>query len=255
VKQVQQRPDLYVVAVGISKYRDSSLNQGVKFAAADASNIATRLKQQGAGLFRDVVTNVLQDANASRENIEKTVAQVATVIQPSDEFVLYLAGHGTAIDGEYTFVPWNAIYSSSQSLHDQSLNEERLQSLLKNIHANKSLLLLDTCSAGAAIAGRDPLITEKGSIERLSKLTGRAILAASSSDQMALEGYQGHGVFTYAVLDGLSTAFDSVGLIQVTTLADHVERLVPDITQQRWGYEQFPMRLITGQTFPIARKQ
>ncbi len=198
---------------------------------------------------------MLQDKNATRDNIEKTIAEVARSIQPNEELVLYLAGHGTAINGEYIFVTWNAIYSSSDALHDQSLNEERLQALLKSIRANKRLLLLDTCSAGAAIPGRDAQITEKGSIERLSKITGRAIIAASSSEQMALEGYQNHGVFTYAVLDALSTAVDSKGLVQVTTLADRVEELVPDITRQRWGIEQFPMRLITGQTFPVARKQ
>lgn len=254
VKQGQQQPALYVVAVGISKYRDNSLNGGVKFAASDAKTIATQLKQEGTGLFREVIPYVLQDGNATRDNIEKTVGEVAGRIQPNDEFVLYLAGHGTVIDGEYTFVPWNAVYSSSEALHEQSLNEGRLQGLLKKISANKTLLLLDTCSAGAAITGRAPDM-EKGSIERLSKLTGRATIAASSTDQMALEGYQGHGVFTYAVLDALSTAFDQSGLIQVSTLADRVEELVPQITRDRWQYEQFPMRLIQGQTFPIARRQ
>jgi len=254
VKQGQERPALYVVAVGISKYRDHSLDGGVQFAAGDAKLIAAQLKREGTGLFRDVFPYVLQDGDANRDNIETTVTEVAGRIQPNDEFVLYLAGHGTVIDGEYTFVPWNALYTSSDALHEQSLTEERLQALLKKIPANKTLLLLDTCSAGAAISGRAPNV-EKGSIERLSKLTGRATIAASSTDQMALEGYQGHGVFTYAVLDALSTAVDKNGLVQVSTLADRVEELVPQITREQWNYEQFPMRLIQGQTFPVARKQ
>ncbi len=252
VKQTTQKPALYVIAVGISNYRDHFLNEGVKFAAADAAIIAARLKQQGSGLFRDVVTQVLTDAKASRDNIEKAVAEMAARIQPSDEFVLYLAGHGTAINGEYTFVPWNAVFSSIDELHEQSLGEDRLQKLLRSVLATKTLLLLDTCSAGAAIPGRD--LGEKGTIDRLGKLTGRAILAASSTEQMALEGYKDHGVFTFAVLDGLSTEADAEGLIQVSKLADHIQSLVPEITSKRWGYEQFPMRLIQGQSFPIARK-
>ncbi len=55
VKQPAERPALYVVAIGISKYRDSSLNEGVRFAARDADTIAKRLKQQGTGLFREVI--------------------------------------------------------------------------------------------------------------------------------------------------------------------------------------------------------
>ena len=253
VKQRKQQAALYVVAVGISHYRDTSLNQGVTFAASDAATIAARLKQQGTGLFREVVASVLTDANASLDNIQKTVSEMAARIQPADEFVLYLAGHGKAINGEYTFVPWNAIYSNLKALHDQSLNEERLQALLKTIRATKTLLLLDTCSAGAALNGRE--LGEKGSIERLASLTGRGILAATKSDQVALEGVEGHGVFTYAVLDSLTNAFDSDGLIQVGLLADRVEKMVPEITLKRFQYEQFPMRLIEGQTFPIARKQ
>ncbi len=40
----RQQSALYVLAVGISQYRDSSLNQGVKFAADDATAIAASLK-------------------------------------------------------------------------------------------------------------------------------------------------------------------------------------------------------------------
>ncbi len=253
VKPSNQQTALYVVAVGISNYRDHELNKGVRFAASDANTVAARLRQQGKGLFRDVVAQVLPDAKATRDNIEQTLKDLAARIQPADEFILYLAGHGTSIGGEYTFIPWDAVYSNEDELHKASLGEERLQSLLRLIPANKTLLLLDTCNAGAAIFGRD--LSDKGSIERLSKLTGRVILAASSTDQMALEGYENHGVFTNAVLDGLSNAFDGNGLIQVTTLADRIQNLVPDITKKRWGYEQFPMRLIQGETFPIARKQ
>ena len=255
VKQPARQPSLYVIAVGISHYRDNSLSSGVAFAAADAQTIAAQLKRQGTGLFRDVIPKVLIDKDASLEGIQKAFADLAPQIQATDEFVFYLAGHGTAINGEYTFVPWNAIYSSSKALHDQSLTEERLQALLKTVQANKTLLLLDTCSAGSAIEARDPIVSEKGSIERLSKLTGRAILAASSSEKMAFEGYRERGVFTFAILEGLTNAADSQGLIQISTLADRVEERVPQITRERWGVEQFPMRLIEGQTFPIARKQ
>ncbi|MBV9157302.1 MAG: caspase family protein [Acidobacteriaceae bacterium] len=253
VKGAQQAPALFVVAVGISKYRDYALNQGVKFAAQDAQLVASRLKQQGGGLFREVVPYPVTDENATRANIEKTIADVSSRIQPNDEFVLYLAGHGTAVEGEYYFVPWEIRYTSEDALRKQSLGEEEIQKLLKTIQAKKTLLVLDTCSAGTALSGR--ALGEKASIDRLSKITGRAILAASSSEQMALEGYQNHGVFTAALLEGLSKAADERGLIEVSRLADYVEDRVPEITKQRWGYEQFPMSELAGQTFPIARKQ
>lgn len=201
-----------------------------------------------------MITYPLANEQATRANIENTIKEIAGRIQLNDEFVLYLAGHGAAIEGEYTFVPWEVRYTSADALRQQSLGEQEIQALLKTIPAKKTLLVLDTCDAGAAISGRDPTVSEKGSIDRLSKITGRAVLAASSSDQMALEGYQNHGVFTFALLEGLSKAADEQGFIQVSRLADYIENRVPEITKQRWGYKQFPMSELAGQTFAIARK-
>lgn len=254
VKAPTGRSDLYVLAAGVSAYRHHTLQQGVRFAAADAEEIARRLKQQGAGLFGNVVATALTDANATLAKIQSTIADMAKHVQPKDVFVLYLAGHGMALDGNYHFLPWEVRYTSTDALKEQSLNQEMLQDLLKKITANKVLLLLDTCSSGSAI-GRDPLMaTDKGAIDRLSKLTGRATLAATAADQMALEGYKNHGVFTYAILEGLEKAFDAQGYIQITALADYVEKRVPEITLERWHYEEFPMKELKGQTFPIARK-
>src|SRR5262249_33308389 len=84
VRQPAGQPDLYVVAAGISEYRDYALNQGVRFAASDAETLAARLKQQGQGLFGNVTTVTLTNANATRAKIESTVAGIAAKTKPSD---------------------------------------------------------------------------------------------------------------------------------------------------------------------------
>lgn len=66
--------------------------------------------------------------------------------------------------------------------------------------------------------------------------------------------YQNHGVFAYAFLEGLSRAVDDQGLILVSRARRLPKDRVPEITKQRWGYEQFPMSELAGQTFPVARK-
>jgi hypothetical protein len=70
-----------------------------------------------------------------------------------------------------------------------------------------------------------------------------------------LKDIKDHSAFAYALFDGLTSATDEQGLIQVTRLADRIQVLVPKITQRMWHYEQFPQKLIQGDTFPIARKQ
>jgi WD40 repeat protein len=199
VRRSEEPANLFVVAAGVTNYRDHSLTEGVKFAAADAQAVAASLKEGGAGLFPEVTVYALPDSQATRDNIAKTVGLAVAKMRPSDVFVLYLAGHGHADQGQYYFIPWEARYTSLDALLQQSLDQESLRKLLEQVPARKTLLLLDTCGSGAYVSGRG--LGDKAAFARLAKITGRAIMAASATDQMALEGYQHHGVFTYALLD------------------------------------------------------
>ena len=73
---------------------------------------------------------------------------------------------------------------------------------------------------------------------------------------MALEGYKGHGVFTYVLLQGLKGGADRKGNgngeISINELAEYVSNEVPQITFRKWGYEQFPMQKLYGRSFPIG---
>jgi len=247
--------NLYVVAAGISHYSDNSLSEGVKFAAADAELVAARFKEQeGKGLYRKVSSVALPDSKATLQNIQTEVAKAAKIIQPGDTFVLYLAGHGVAAEGEYYFIPWEAEYTNQKDLLAKSLNREMIQALLKQTPANKSVLILDTCNAGGIFESR-AAASEKSSIERIAVMSGRAVLAASNSEQMAMDGYQNHGVFTYALLKGLQEAQGTdQGEILISRLAEYVQGLVPVLTLEKWKYRQAPLSRIDGEPFPIARK-
>ena len=247
---------LYVIAAGISHYSDHSLDAGVKFAAADADLVAARFQEQeGKGLYKKVKAVALPDSKATANNIRDAVVQAAAAIQPGDTFVLYLAGHGEAIDGEYYFIPWEAEYTNQHDLLAKSLNREAIQGLLKQIHTNKSVLILDTCGAGAYLEGRATTVTEKAAIEKVATMSGRAVIAASNSEQMAMDGYQNHGVFTYALLQGLQAAESNAqGEILITRLAEYVQSRVPEITVKTWHYKQMPMSRIEGEPFPIAHR-
>ena len=246
----EQRPALFVVAAGISHYQDSALDEGVKYASTDAKSVVERFQVQGRDLFSKVTPYVLYDRQATRTGIEQAIAKVASQIHSDDVFVLYLAGHGAAFDGQYYYIPWEVLYTSNDALRKQSLDQEALRTALAQISAKKTLVLLDTCSSAAYSEGRT--LGEKASIDRFAKITGRATLAAAT--QTALEGVENHGVFTYAVLEALSKVSDAEGLVKVTQLADYVMEVVPKITEERFHQTQVPMWIFQGQTFPIARK-
>jgi WD40 repeat protein len=261
-RQPYVAPSLYVVAVGVSYYSDNSLIGGVKFAAADADLLAATFKEQeGRGLYRQVSSIALRDRQATIANIKATVATMAKRVKPGDTFVLYLAGHGVAEQGEYYFIPWEAEYSNRREWLQRSLNREAIQTLLKQITTNKTVLILDTCDAGSFLpTGFDPQREsrgepEKAAIEKVGLMSGRAVLAASNSKEMALEGVQNHGVFTYVLLQGLKDASSNDdGDILISRLAEFVQARVPKLTEERWHYRQMPLSWMEGEPFPIARK-
>jgi hypothetical protein len=49
-------------------------------------------------------------------------------------------------------------------------------------------------------------MAEKTAIARLTRATGRATIVASTDSQPALEGYKGHGMFTYVLLEAFHQA-------------------------------------------------
>lgn len=248
------RGDLYILAVGISKYRDNAFAKGVRFAAQDAEALVKALRLRAAKLYDNVYEHTLLDDNATLAAMEKALADFASRIRPIDAFVFFVAGHGTARDGQYHFIPADLIYENDDILVTRSFNQARIESNMKKINAERTVLVLDTCSSGAMAGRAGP--EDKVAIARLMSATGHAVLAAASSEQMALEqGEQGHGVFTYALLQGMAGAADANqdDVVDIDELAAHVATSVPEITQRRWGFAQRPMRRTTGTTFAVTR--
>jgi uncharacterized caspase-like protein len=70
----------------------------------------------------------------------------------------------------------------------------------------------------------------EAAIGRLHEATGRPVLTAAASGKAAWEGYKGHGVFTWALLDALRNGdTDANGTIELSELAAHVQNLVPKL--------------------------
>ena len=114
-------------------------------------------------------------------------------------------------------------------------------------------MLIDTCNAGSFLGNNTRGLSEPTAIDRLTRSTGHATIVASSDDQVAMEGYKGHGIFTYIVVEGLSGKADTDGdgFITLQELSSYVEDEVPKRSREKWGYEQIPMRDLRKQDFPI----
>ena len=122
-------------------------------------------------------------------------------------FVFFAAAHGKSENGRFYLIPQDYRTDGPGTLADKAIGQDRLQDWFANrIKARRGLILLDTCESGAFVASRASgidLANSEAALGRLNEATGRPVLTAAAADQAALEGYRGHGVFTYALLDAL----------------------------------------------------
>lgn len=248
------KPALYVLAIGVNKYKDHALE--LHYPVEDARAFANTLRQSGEKLFRKIPVKFLLDDEVTEQNMEKMFHTLAAEIQPDDVFVLYIAGHGLAMESNYYFLPWDLLYKNEQSVAKEGISREDLQRFLAMIPANKAVILLDTCNAGAFAGVSTRGLNEKTAISKLIRATGRATIMASTDTQAAYEGYKGHGVFTWTLIEALKGEADrrgnKDGIITINELAEFVMEEVPKITLKQWKYEQFPLQDLTGRSFPIG---
>ena len=250
------KPNLYVLTVAVNKYRDKDL--WLNYCVPDAASIEESFKKQQSGLYENVCVYSLKDAEVTKEGLEQKFKELSSIVTADDVFVFFVSGHGTAYDdGDYYFIPVNFRYTNKSDIPLKAISKSDLTKNLSLIKAGKTLMMLDTCNSGAFFADSNKRgMGDKGIFERLSRATGHAILAAASDSQSAMEGYNGHGVFTYVLLDGLAgkADSDSDGFVTLTELSSYVENQVPELSYEKWGYEQVPQKELRRQDFPIAEK-
>lgn len=205
---------LHVLAIGIDKYAAKPLE--LRYSAADARAISMALLSSGAGsgiYDRVIVHEPILDENVTRQNLEQVFEQLSRSVEIDDVFLLYLAGHGRTEDGTFYFVPHDADNRSDEALLLSSIDQRQLQNWVTRIPAIRNVLVYDTCESGSNGEEGQRFRSEARHVatEKLSRLIGRTVLAATTDTAPAREGYRGHGIFTYTLLDGLALADETRG--------------------------------------------
>lgn len=250
-------PRLHVLAAGVNDYADGRLK--LNFAAADARALAAAMTQTGEAIYASVEVTTLLDGEVTEAGLEAAFARLSQAVRPQDVFVFFLAGHGKTLEGEYFYLPQDFRFAGGDPVREFGLGQDRLQEWVARIAARKSVLIFDTCESGsltlAGLRGVDAALAQSAAVARLTRATGRTILSAATDTEPALEGYRGHGVLTYALLDGFNAAdANGNGTIEVTELAAFVDAQVPDISTRAFGFRQVPQMSIRGSDFPVARQ-
>ncbi|MGE0238554.1 MAG: caspase family protein [Parvibaculaceae bacterium] len=243
-----KRGKLYVLAVGVDKYAETSLT--LRDAASDAQALARALAEVGRNVYDDVVTHPLLDADVTDRKLDGVFTELGKTIAPQDKFVFFLAGHGLTVDGKYYFLPQDFRPAAGDTYASKGIGQDRWQEWFARIKARSSVLLYDTCESGSV--ARSASTEKAAAMDRLTQAVGINVIAASDADQPAREGYRGHGLFTWALLDGLAKGDENKDtFIEIFELANHVGAVVPEVSKKEFGFEQRP-RSRTLANFPLG---
>ncbi len=226
------RPDLYLVSIGVSEYQNSAWNLG--YAAKDASDVVNTIKESSA--YENVKVKLLTNQEASDTNI-KSIRSFVEQADVDDVVMIFIAGHGVLDDDYgYYFATNNMDFLNPAN---GGLSYEELESLIDGIKCRNKILMMDTCHSGE-IDSDDVEEAEKGAVSvgsvsfrssgKLIKLkennfglkntfelskalfgdmkkgTGATVIsAAAGSDRAAEDANVGNGYFTSCLIQGIKT--------------------------------------------------
>ncbi|MGC2631488.1 MAG: caspase family protein [Rhodomicrobium sp.] len=227
-------PDLYVLAIGANHYRDT--RKSLSFAVKDAEALAGTLKAAGVGYYRNApIVKTLFDDEVTADKVGAAFEELSRQVKAGDVFVFYIAGHGKTLKagGDYYFLPPSEEGFSDEEIARQGFGPRQLSAWFETIPALKSIWIFDTCESGSAerVFRTRSAALDDAALQRLKDATGRTIFMASAEQQSAVEGYRNHGVFTYALLEGLAKAGSS-DKVQLYDLASYVQTRVPELSRE-----------------------
>jgi Caspase domain len=105
-KAAAPKPKLYVLAIGISRYKDAELR--LHYAAKDAGDVAAAWAAQQGGIYREVETRILRNEQATREAVLDGLDWIEQQTTARDVALVLLAGHGENDgDGAYYYLPYD----------------------------------------------------------------------------------------------------------------------------------------------------
>ena len=260
----KKRPELYMVAVGISDYADGQ-RIDLKCARNDAEVLAKTFRERGELFYGKgkVHVKTVVDSQATMAGIQQAIAEVAKAAKPRDIFILTLSGHGVTLGERYYFIPYDYKCDNNdwqdERVRRQGLPEDKLDDWIASVPATKRVLVYDTCQSGSAL-GRST--SYEKTLESLARRSGCHVIAAAASNEQAEELPDiGHGALTYALIAGLGasdkgllknrSATSKDGMIGVLNWFQFAAENVPAITKLSLGKEQYIEFKSKAGDFPI----
>ena len=240
-------PQTFAIVMGVSNYK---FIRPLVYADKDAELFRDYLKSPGGGGLKDDNIFCLLNEQANNSNFWGKGFQwlKAKQLQKGDRLFIYLAGHGDAIDeDEFFFLGYDCNpagdknnYLVSGAIQLFNLKKKIAKETSKGIEV---FFIMDACRSNELPGGAEGQNFLNVAISE--KKVGDIMMLATAAGQESLEDVSignGHGLFTYYLVDGLSGVADTEGDNKVTfrELKSYVDKNVPSLALQRFKKKQEP---------------
>jgi hypothetical protein len=227
----------YALIIGISRYVNNAKGiPNLEYADADARSIYEFLQRPaGGGFARDNMLLLLNE-QATTVRIREALSSFISRASAKDLLLIFLASHGAPDQ----LAPQN-LYVITYDTNVLDMPQTALPMLElgryinQNVKSERLVLLFDAChSAGLATQGVRNLANNLANLYLETLLyheKGRAIITSSDVNETSRESQKwgnGHGVFTYYLLEGLEGSADTNGdrLVSVGEVFRYVRQKV-----------------------------
>jgi WD40 repeat protein len=227
------KPNVYMVAIGISTYQKSELQ--LEYADDDAQAISQLFRAQQGKLYKEVTIKELYNADATQDNILAALEWLEKQATQKDIAVIFMAAHGVNdTRGNYYLLPADG---DPDSLRRTGVDWRDFADILGNL-PSRMLLFLDTCHSGELGQDLFRLRGQMDNTEAIRELAsdenGVVILAASTGREYSMEHPDWkHGAFTKALLDGLEQGqadYSQDGIVHLRELDTYISERVKELT-------------------------
>lgn len=265
------KPDLYLVSIGVSNYLQADYN--LAFAAKDAQDLANTIS--GSSAYKNVHRKIILNEDATDSNI-MSIGSFLSQAKVDDVVAIFIAGHGV-LDKDYNyFFATNNIDFNNPA--NGGLSYTQIESLIDGIACRNKILLMDTCHSGelddddvASVAAsakksggvsfrsagnlvklkensfglQNTLELSKSLFGDLKKGTGATVISAAGGTEFAAEGVNSeNGLFTASFIEGITTR-----------RADRDRNRSYSISEMRAWVRQQVVKKSKGNQVPTSREE
>jgi len=178
------KPNLYLVAMGVSNYANKEFN--LKYAAKDAEDLAAKLKACSGNAYGEVKELLLKDGEVTKDALVK-VREFLKPATVDDSVILFMAGHGL-LDNKYDYY-FGTSDMDFNNPAGRGIAFDDMDDILADLPSRKKSLLMDTCHAGELDADEKKVLAAAD-----ASATGAIQLASNNAVAVRAVGTRGMAV-------------------------------------------------------------